>query len=98
MARIAEKVPSWVERLLIPTLESRVREIVREEVGHLEKVIEARFEAASERIASLEKNIEARFEAVNVKIDSLEKRIPVVQELAEIKVRLAEVEKRIASR
>ena len=80
MSRIAEKVPGWVERLLIPTLESRVREIVKEEVGHLEKILEA------------------RFEAVNSKIDSLEKRLPVVQELAEIKVRLAEVEKRTAPR
>ena len=80
MARIAEKVPGWVERLLIPTLESRVRGIVKEEVGHLEKIIEA------------------RFEAVYSKIDSLEKRLPVVQELAEIKVRLAELEKKVASR
>jgi len=80
MARIAEKVPGRVERLLIPTLESRVRGIVKEEVGHLEKIIEA------------------RFEAVYSKIDSLEKRLPVVQELAEIKVRLAELEKKVASR
>lgn len=80
MSRVAEKVPGWVERLLIPTLESRVREIVKEEVGHLEKILDA------------------RFEAVNSKIDSLEKRLPVVQELAEIKVRLAEVERRTGTR
>jgi len=89
MSRIAEKVPGWVERLLIPTLESRVREIVKEEVRHLEKIMEARFEAVNARIDSLEKTFSA-------KIDSLEKRLPVVQELAEIKVRLAEVEKRTA--
>lgn len=80
LSRIAEKVPGWVERLLIPTLESKVREIVKDEVGHLEKIMEA------------------RFEAVNTRIDSLEKGLPVVKELAEIKVRLAEVEKRTATR
>jgi hypothetical protein len=80
MSRVAEKVPGWVERRLIPTLESRVREIVKEEVGHLEKILQA------------------RFEAVNSKIDSLEKRLPVIQELAEIRLRLAEVEKRTACR
>lgn len=96
MSRIAEKVPGWVERLLIPTLESRVREIVKEEVGHLEKVMEARFEAVNASIDSLEKRMDSRFEAVNSGIDSLEKRLPVVQELAEIKVRLAEVERRTA--
>jgi hypothetical protein len=91
MSRIAEKMPGWVERLLIPALESRVREIVKEEVGHLEKVMEARFEAVNARIDSVKKTFSAR-------IDSLEKRLPVVEELAEIKVRLAEVEKRTATR
>jgi len=91
MSRIAEKVPGWVERLLIPTLESRVREIVKEEVGHLEKIMEAGFEAVNASIDSLEKRMDSRFEAVNSRIDSLEKtfsarieslekRLPVVQE------------------
>jgi hypothetical protein len=91
MSRIAEKVPGWVDRLLIPTLESKVREIVKEQVGHLEKIMETRFEAVNARIDSLEKTFSAR-------IDSLEQRLPLVQELAEIKVRLAEVEKRTATR
>lgn len=42
--RTVEKVPDWVERLLIPTLGSTVRTIV-EEVGYLEKTIHAGFEA-----------------------------------------------------
>jgi len=81
--RLAEKVPGWVERLLIPTLESRVRVIVREEVGHLEKTMNAKFEA-----------VNSRFDAVNARIDSLEQRIPVMQDIAELKARLAIVEKR----
>lgn len=76
MSRVAEKVPGWVERLLIPTLESKIRSIVKEEIGQLEKVMDA------------------RFEAVNSKIDSLEKRFPTVQEFAEIKARLNEIERR----
>jgi len=87
----SSKVPAWVERLLIPTLESRVRVIVKEEVGNLEEILDARFDTVNSRIDSLEKTFEA-------KIDSLEKRLPVVEELAEIKVRLAEVEKRTATR
>jgi hypothetical protein len=75
LSRVAEKVPGWVERLLIPTLESKIRSIVKEEVGHLEKVMDA------------------RLEAVNSKIDSLEKRFPAVQEFAEIKARLNDLEK-----
>jgi tetrahydromethanopterin S-methyltransferase subunit G len=76
LSRVAEKVPGWVERLLIPTLESKIRSIVKEEIGQLEKVMDA------------------RFEAVNSKIDSLEKRFPTVQEFAEIKARLNEIERR----
>ncbi len=85
-----EKVPGWVEKLLIPTLESRVHLMVKEEVGHLEKIMLARLDG-------LEKTMDSRFEAVNTRIDSLEKRFPIVEELAEIKVRLAEVERRTAT-
>ena len=91
MSRIVERVPSWVERPLIPTLESRVRQIVKEEFGHFEKVIDAKFE-------TLNKTMNSGFEAVNAKVDSLEKRFPMVQELAKIRARLAEVEKRVAAR
>jgi hypothetical protein len=34
--KFAEDVPGWVERLLIPTLESRIRAVVKGEVGHFE--------------------------------------------------------------
>jgi len=74
--RMVEKVPGWVERLLIPTLESRARSIVKEEVGHLERTMNARFDAVSARI------------------DSLERRIPMIQDIADLKARLAVVEKR----
>lgn len=92
-SRIGEKVPGWVERLLIPALESRVRQIVKEEVGHLEKVMDARFHAVGDRFDSLERRFDARFETLDTKIDSLEKRFPIMQELADIKSRLALVEK-----
>lgn len=77
MSRVAERIPGWVERLLIPTLESKVRAIVKEEIGHLEKVLDA------------------RFGAVDAKIDSLEKRFPAIQEFAEIKARLTQIERKV---
>jgi hypothetical protein len=73
MARVAEKVPGRVERLLIPTLESKVRSIVSGEVGHLEKVLDARFDG-----------IRSEIRRVDEKVDSPEKRFPTVQELAGI--------------
>ena len=82
MSGLAGKVPSWVERILIPTLESKIRAIVGEEFVHFEKVIDAKFDA-----------VNARIEAVDTKVDSLEKRFPTVQEIAEIKARLNAIER-----
>ena len=87
MAKVAEKIPGWVERLLIPTLESKVRNIVSEEVGHLEKVLDARFDG-----------VRSEIRRVDEKVDSLEKRFPAVQELAEIKARLSLVESKVSGR
>lgn len=94
---MAEKVPGWVERLLVPTLESRVKVIVSEEVGHLEKTMNARFEsidakfdAVNARIDSVEK----RFDSLEKRFDSLEKHIPIIQDIADLKARLTVVEKR----
>ncbi len=83
-ARMGEKVPGWVERLLIPTLESKIRTIVKEEVGHLEKVMEAefqgvdarfqgadgRFQAMEERFDALEEKFETRFNALEEKLEA----------------------------
>ena len=67
MSKTVERIPGWVERLLIPTLESRVRSIVKEEVGNLEKVLDARFEAVSTKIDSLEKRFPTVQELAEIK-------------------------------
>jgi len=87
VSRASEKIPGRVERLLIPTLESKIRSIVSEEVGHLEKFLDARFDG-----------IQSETRRVDEKADSLEKRFPTVQELAEIKTRLSQVESKVSSR
>lgn len=127
--RVAEKIPGWVERILIPSLESRVRGVVREEIDHLAKLQDAKFEAVNTRFDSLEKRINDRFDAVDArflgvdarfdgmnakfdamdtkfdamntrfdgvdeKFESLEKRIALIQDVADLKARLAAVEKR----
>jgi len=92
-SRMGDRVPGWVERTLIPTIESRIRSIVKDEVAHLEKVMDARFEAMGEKFEAIDEKLESRFETLDAKVDSLEKQFPVVQAMAEIKARLAQVEK-----
>ena len=86
--------------MLIPTLETKIRAIVKEEVIQLEKVMDARFSAVDVQFDGTNAGINARFdavnariEAVNTKVDSLEKRFPAVQEIAEIKARLNAIER-----
>ena len=67
MSRTAERIPGWVERLLIPALETRVRAIVREEVGNLGKVLDTRFEAVGANIDSLEKRFPTVQELAEIK-------------------------------
>jgi len=68
-----------------------VREIVKEQVGYLEKIIETRFESTNIRVKALE-------DTLNTRMDSLEKRIPVIEEMAAIKTRLDELERKLATK
>lgn len=104
MKDLAEKIPSWIERLLLPRLSEITGEIkaLSAKIESMEKTLNERITSLrSEMIAkfdSIEKTMNYRFEAVNTRIDSLEKRIPVMEEITAIKIRLSELEKRAQSR
>ncbi len=104
-----EKVPSWIERLLLPKLS---------EISGNIKALDAKIDSTNERIDSLRnetkieigslrnetkteitsvrKEIEGLRIEMNVKFDSLEKRIPVIEEITALKLRIAELEKKLA--
>ena len=109
MASMAGRVPGWVERMLIPTLESKIRTIVAEELAKYGKTVDVRFEAVGARFGAMQSNMDARFDAIDMKmdarfdgvdarLDSLEKKLDVVKEIAGIKARLDVIEKRDSSR
>jgi len=71
---VVEKIPGWVERMQIPTLESRVRAIVKEELGHFEKTMNARFEAMDARFVGIDgkfAGVDGKFEGLDSKIEGL---------------------------
>ncbi len=93
-----EKVPSWIKQVLMPEL-SEIK-------GEL-KAINTRIDSTNERIDSLRNEMLSKFEAENIKIDSLttemtvrldsiEKRIPVIEEITALKLKLAEIERKLA--
>jgi len=144
-----EKIPSWIERLLMPKLSEISGEIkaVNTRIDALESNMSTRIDALesnmSTRIEALESNmstrIEAleskmdikidsldermntrinsldekivslrtemksdfkgldyRFETIDIHFDSLEKRIPVIEEITALKIKIAELEKKMA--
>jgi hypothetical protein len=82
MARLAEKIPSWASRFLIPEIER----IVDKRMEYLEKVLNARFDAVDEKI-----------KAVHSKLESLEKRFDVVQDMAMLKAEVKELREKMTT-
>jgi len=91
---VVEKVPGWLERLLLPRLSEMSGEI---------KALNTRIDGLEKIIVSLRNEMESRFGAVdqqmgslrsemNVRFDSIEKRMPLMEKLMELEVRLAKVE------
>jgi predicted RNase H-like nuclease (RuvC/YqgF family) len=101
MSKVTEKMPQWVERLLIPTMESRVREIVKEEVGHLEKIMDTRFEAVNSKIDSLDKRLTAEIQELRRRltgeIASLRSELQYAPKVAVLEAKVNELEKRTAT-
>jgi hypothetical protein len=53
-SKVAEKIPSWVGRFLLPEIEK----VVEKEVEGLRREINARFEAVNARLDGIERGIE----------------------------------------
>ncbi len=95
----AEKIPGWIERLLLPKLSEMSGDIkaINVRIDSLESNINTRMDSIEDKIASLETNM-------NIKIDSLrnETKTEIVSVRTEISgmrtemtVRLDSLEKRI---
>ncbi len=125
-----EKIPSWIEHLLLPklsTIEGELKAIniridsVEDQVGSLRNEMLSKFEATDNKIDSLRNEMLSKFEGVDIKItslderitslrneakteftglnyrfDYLEKRIPVIEEITALKLKIADMEKRLA--
>jgi tetrahydromethanopterin S-methyltransferase subunit G len=104
--RMVEKIPSWIEKLLLPKLSEITGEIkaINARIDSLEKRVDSLEKTFNERFISLRNEMLTRFDAVDKKIeslrsemftkfDSLEKRIPMMEKLTELEIRIARLEK-----
>ena len=101
-----EKIPGWIERLLLPKLNEITGEIkaiytridaVEKGVTSLRNEMMTKFEAADVKVDSKFEAVDSRFDAVDSRFDSLEARLPVMEKMAEFEVRLVELERKLAS-
>ncbi len=109
---VAEKIPSWIERLLLPRLSNIDGELkaintrinsINEKIDSLRNETKTEITRIDERITSLRNEMKSefvglnyRFEAIDTKLDSLEKRVPVIEEITALKIRIADMEKKLA--
>jgi len=104
-----EKMPSWIERLLLPKLNTIEGELkaINTRIDSLDEKIDIKIDSLRNEMKSEFTGLNYRFEKVNeridslriemtVKLDSLEKRIPVIEKIAVLELKIAEIEKRLA--
>lgn len=72
---MAEKIPGYIERLLLPKLST----------------IEAKIDRVESKVDALEKVVDARFESVETQIGELKERLNIVQDLAVLKAQVNEL-------
>ena len=61
------------------------------------KAIHTRIEGVEKEIGSLRREMMTKFEAGDSRFDTPEAKIPVMEKMAEFKVRLAELEKKVTA-
>jgi polyhydroxyalkanoate synthesis regulator phasin len=99
-----EKIPAWIERLLLPKLNEITGEIkathtridsVEKEIVDLRNEMLTKFDALDAKVAAADAKVDSVRNEMISRFDSLETRMPMMEKIAELEVRLAEIEKKI---
>jgi len=89
---MVEKVPSWLERLLLPKLSSLEGELraVHAQIGSLEKETSSLRSEMNARLNSLEREMSARFNA-------LESKVTLVEDVTRLKMEVKALAEKVAA-
>jgi len=90
--QVAEKIPGWIERLLLPRLSSLEGEVkaFRGEVAGELKAVNGRIDSLEKQMLSLRNEINARF-------DALESKVALVEDVARLKIEVKALAEKIAA-
>ncbi len=91
----AEKIPSWIEMLLLPSLNEIKGELkaVNARIDSLDERMNTRMVSLDEKIDSLRNEMNSKFEGMNYRFEKVNERIDSLR--TEMTVRLDSLEKRI---
>lgn len=102
----AEKIPSWIEKLLLPKLSEMSGDIkaINARIDSLETNMNIRIGSLEAQIVSLRNEMNSnftgvgyRFDAINTSLESLDNRIPVIEKITVLELKIADLEKRLAA-
>ncbi len=100
-----EKVPSWIKQFLMPELNEIKGDIkaihtridsTNERIDSLRNEMNSKFEGLNYRFEKVDERIDSLRTEMNVRLDSIEKRIPVIEEITALKLKIADIEKKLA--
>jgi hypothetical protein len=73
-----------------------LRNETKTDIKRLEENVTVKIGILDERITSLRNETKSEFTGLHYRFDSLEKRIPVIEEMAALRLKIAELEKKLA--
>jgi hypothetical protein len=93
---MAEKVPGWIEKLLLPQLSELKAEvkIAQDRIDGVEEKLEAKIGGLEGRMDAEFKTVHAEISGLDYKIDALDKRTDMTQRLALVEEQVRELRAR----
>jgi hypothetical protein len=89
---MAEKIPGWIERLLLPRLSS-----IEGELKAFRGEVTGKFEAVNGRIDSVEKQMLSLRNEMNARFDALESKVTLVEDVTRLKIEMKALAEKVAA-
>jgi flagellar capping protein FliD len=89
---MAEKIPGWIERLLLPKLSS-----LEGDLKAFRAEVTGEFKAVNGRIDSLEKQLSSLRNEINTRFDALESKVTLIEDVTRLKIEMKTLAEKVAA-
>ena len=84
---MAEKVPGWIERVLLPQISD-----LKGELKAMDAKMDAEFRVVHSELGSLDQKLSQRIDGTNRRLDDSDKKLDVVQRVAVLEAKVQELQ------